>query len=79
MTELQNKEYKLLGKVVDKVSDSTDAIDLLQGTAFSGFDETTISGLVDSLNQPSSGIKLPKIETRITAPALQIIPIAIYV
>ena len=79
MTELQNKEYKLLGKVVDKVSDSTDAIDLLQGTAFSGFDETTISDLVDSLNQPSSGIKLPKIETRITAPALQIIPIAIYV
>ena len=79
MTELQNKEYKLLGKVVDKISGPNDGIDLLQGTALSGFDETTISSLVDSLNQPNSGINLPKIETKIIAPALQVIPIAIYV
>jgi hypothetical protein len=79
MTELQNKEYKLLGKVVDKTSGQNDAIDLLQGTAFSGFDEATISSLVNGFNQPSSGINLPKIETKITAPALQVIPIAIYV
>ena len=79
MTELQNKEYKLLGKVVDKVSGSSDSIDLLQGTALSGFNETIISNLVDSLNQPNSPLKLPKIETKITAPALQVIPIAIYV
>lgn len=79
MTELQYKEYKLLGKVVDKLTNANDGVDLLQGTALSGFDEATISNLVGGLNQPANGINLPKIETKIKAPVLQLIPIAIYV
>ncbi len=79
MTELQYKEYKLLGKVVDKLTNINDGVDLLQGTALGGFDDNTISNLVGGLNQPNSGMNLPKVETKIKAPVLQIIPIAIYV
>jgi len=79
MTELLHKEYKLLGKVVGKLTDPASYIDLLQGTAFSGFDEKLITSLIDSLNQPNSSIHLPTAETKITAPLIQVVPIAIYV
>lgn len=78
MTELQYKQFKLLGKVVGKISNSSENIDLLQGTALSGFDENMITTLVEGFNQPNSGLNLPKIETKIKGPALQVIPIAIY-
>src|SRR2546421_2090593 len=79
MTELQYKQFKLLGKVVGKISNSNESIDLLQGTALSGFDDNTIDKLIEGFNQPNSGLNLPKIETKIKGPALQVIPIAIYV
>jgi len=78
MTELQYKQFKLLCKVVGKISNSNEDIDLLPGTALSGFDENMITTLVEGFNQPGSGLNLPKIETKIKGPAVQVIPIAIY-
>jgi hypothetical protein len=79
MAELLHKEYKLFGKVVGKISDEASSIDLLQGTALSGISEVKISQLLDQLNQPNNDLRLPKTETAVKAPALQIVPIAIYV
>lgn len=78
-SELLFKEYKLFGKVVGKLTDSTSHIDLLQGTSLRGLDESAITDMLSAFNQPNSGIKLPTAETKINGPALQVIPIAIYV
>ena len=79
LSELLYKEYKLFGKVVGKIPDATSSIDLLQGTSLSGMSEALISDMLSAFNQPNSSIKLPTAETKITGPALQIVPIAIYV
>jgi hypothetical protein len=78
LTELMYKEYKLFGKVVSKIPDATSSIDLLQGTSLNGLNETFIANMLSAFNQPNSGIKLPPAETKIIGPALQIVPIAIY-
>ncbi len=73
------KEYKLFGKVVSKIPDATSSIDLLQGTSLNGLSEKFMSDMLTGFNQPDSSIKIPPAKTKITGPALQIVPIAIYV
>lgn len=79
MTELLNKEYKLLGKIVDKKSGQNESISLIQGTGIGGLDDTSLAEFISKLSELKGTIKLPEIETEIKSPALQIIPIAIYV
>lgn len=79
LSELLYKEYKLFGKVVGKIPDASNSINLLQGTTLNGISENNIADLLSGLNQPNNGINLPKAETKIIGPALQVVPIAIYV
>jgi len=79
MTEISHKEYRLLGKVVRKIErDSTDSVDLLVGTGLGGIGKDTLQGLVGSFGQ-MPGMNLPEVVTEINGPALEIVPIAIYV
>lgn len=79
MTELSNKEYHMLGKVVRKLEeDSEEPIDLLLGTALGGIGEDTVEQLVNVFAD-TPGMNLPTIQTKITGPALEIVPIAIFV
>ncbi|MGB2694577.1 MAG: hypothetical protein WBD55_05250 [Dehalococcoidia bacterium] len=79
MTELAHNEYFLLGKVVRKITDpGSGTIPLLRGTALGGVGDDTLSQLSGALNE-IEGMDLPKVETKVNAPALQVVPIAIYV
>lgn len=79
MMELVHKEYGLIGKVVRKFSKSDgEAIDLLQGTALGSLEPQALTTLAASLNQ-AEGMNLPRVETRIGAPVLQVVPLAIFV
>ena len=79
MTEISYKEYHLLGKVVRKIeADSADTVDLLLGTGLGGIGKDTLQELVGMFGQ-MPGMNLPEVETEISGPALEIVPIAIYV
>jgi hypothetical protein len=79
MKELAHKEYTLLGKVVRKITNETDGrIDLLQGTALGGIGEDNLNQLSSLLNNMPN-LNLPRAEATVKAPALEIVPIAIYV
>ncbi|MEW6010370.1 MAG: hypothetical protein AB1604_03670 [Euryarchaeota archaeon] len=76
--ELPYGEFKLLGKVVRKIHNG-DAIDLLQGSAL-GVNEEIIQGFVNPLSQlPNEGFDIPEIFTKVESPALQVIPVAVFV
>lgn len=77
--ELPYGEFTMLGKVIRKINKG-DAINLIQGSVFSSLsDEFTSKFLEAFKGLESSGIKIPQMTTSINGPAIQIIPIAIYV
>ncbi|MGC1120408.1 MAG: hypothetical protein WBA22_04875 [Candidatus Methanofastidiosia archaeon] len=78
-TELPYGEFKLLGKVAKKL-DKGNSINLLQGSALSGLGEEVLSPFLDVLKQVGKeGLRFPEVTTEVEAPAMQIIPIAVYI
>jgi hypothetical protein len=79
MREISHKEYRMLGKVVRKLDqDSNETIDLLTGTGLGGIGRDTLDNLLAAFNT-MPGMNLPEIQTEIEGPALEIVPIAVYV
>lgn len=78
-TEISYKEYRLLGKVVHKIEqDSEKTIDLLRGTALGGVGREPLKELWNALNQIEQ-MNFPQINPEVSGPALEVVPIAIYI
>lgn len=79
--ELAHGDFKLLGKVVRNLSDPDEpGIDLLQGTGMGGMGDEILTGLLSSFRDAASeGLNLPEISTTVDSPALQVVPIGVYV
>jgi hypothetical protein len=79
--ELAHGDFKLLGKVVRNLADPNEpGIDLLQGTGMGGMGEEILEELLSGFREAASvGLNLPDIATTVDAPALQVVPIGIYV
>lgn len=79
MAEVSHKEYLLLGKVVRKIDSlSEEGIDLLRGTGLGGVGKQTLDGILSSFNQMEN-MNLPQVSSNVPGPALEVVPIAIYV
>jgi hypothetical protein len=79
MAEISHKEYWLLGKVVRKIeSASDDPIDLLRGTGLGGVGRETLEPLLGALSTMDK-MNLPQVSPEVLGPALEVVPIAIYV
>ncbi len=79
MTELSYGKFVLFGKVTQNLA-KDQTIDLLRGTGFGTIGDTYIDGLIKTFNDHGSQMaKIPKIITKVEWPALQVIPIAIYI
>lgn len=79
MAEIAHKEYRLLGKVVRKIESSSDEeISLLRGTGIGGVGEEMLGGILGSINE-MEGMNLPEVSSSVSGPALEVVPIAIYV
>lgn len=79
MTEIEHKEYRLLGKVVRKLeAGSGETIDLLRGTGLGGMKREKLMELFGAFSN-IEGMNLPEIETELQSPALEVVPIAIFV
>lgn len=79
MAEIAHKEYRLLGKVVRKIDETSgESIELLHGTALGGIGKVQFNQLFGTFNQ-LEGMNLPEIKSGIKGPALEVVPIAVYV
>ncbi len=75
--ELPYGEFRILGKVVRKLK-PYESIDLLEGTTV-GLSNEIIDGLKSPLSEMSGQFRIPEIFTTVNFPAIQIIPIAVFV
>jgi len=79
MAEIGYKEYHLLGKVVRKIEqDSEETIDLLRGTGLGGVGREALERLWNAFNQMDQ-MNLPQVKPEISGPALEVVPIAIFI
>ena len=79
MAEIGYKEYRLLGKVVRKIEqDSEETIDLLRGTGLGGVGREALEQLWNAFNQMEQ-MNLPQVKPEISGPALEVVPIAIFI
>jgi hypothetical protein len=78
---VMNGEFSVFGKVTQVIScDSKDTIDLLQKTTLKSFGEEVINMFTDAFSKvPNNAIIFPEITTKIKGPAIQILPIAIFI
>ncbi len=81
LDELAHGEFRFLGKVVRNLSShGGEAIDLLQGTGMGGVGDEMIETLLGGFRDAAQeGLRLPEIRTRVEAPALQVVPVGVYV
>jgi len=79
MAEISYKEYRLLDKVVRKIEqDSEETIDLLRGTGLGGVRREVLEQLWTTFNQMEQ-MNLPQVQSEIVGPALEVVPIAIFI
>jgi hypothetical protein len=79
--EIIDGEYLVLGKVIRIINeDSEESIDLLRKTSFSSLNQNFMQTLLAGFQElPEEQFKTIEIYTEVKAPALQIIPIAIFI
>ena len=80
-SEIIDGEFRILGKVVRVVdTESETTINLLRRTAFGRFNSQVFDELGEATEGvEEAGIDLPDFITEIEGPAIQVIPVAIFV
>ena len=79
MNEIMEGRFRVMGKVT-KVSCGEEKIDLLRNTGFTLFNENLLKEMLSAFNADNNkDINTGDIQTSISAPAVLIIPIAIYI
>jgi len=77
---LTNGEFCVFGKVTNVLLSKRYKIDLLQKTSFRSLDENIIEQITNAFNNNTvPDVKIPKVATKIEAPAIQVLPIAIFI
>jgi len=80
MSEIIDGEFRVLGKVTRVVTEeSRETINLLRKTSFGRFQQQIIDQLTQRFSEATDvGLSFPQMETEVTGPAIQVIPIAIF-
>jgi hypothetical protein len=72
--------YRILGKVVHCINDTSESISLLRTTSLNRFNKNILDQMFAGFSgAESSGIDLPEIITEISGPCVQIVPICIFI
>lgn len=79
ISEILGGRFKVLGKVIAVCRDNTESIDLLRKTTLSILPEAILNTMFISFqNEDLKECNLPELKTKISGPAIIVIPIAIY-
>ncbi len=77
---VMNGEFYVFGKVTQVLANKNEKINLLQKTVFRSIGEAALEKYLDIVNKMSNtDVNIPKVTTRIEAPAIQVVPIAIFI
>lgn len=76
-----NSEFYVFGKVTKLISStSDDTINLLEKTTFRSLGEEFIKKFTDIFSElPDEIMAIPEVRTKIKGPAIQVLPIAIFI
>lgn len=79
VSEIIGGRFKVLGKVISICKDETEEINLLRKTSLSILSEGVLTEMFSGLkNSDMDQFNLPELKTRISGPAVIVIPVAIY-
>ena len=79
VSEIIGGRFKVLGKVISICKDDTEEIDLLRKTSLSILSEGLLNEMFTGFkNEDMKQFNLPELKTKITGPAVIVIPVAIY-
>lgn len=79
MTEIAHKEFTLLGKVVRKLDhNSEETVKLLRGTGIGSFGKNSLNSFLEVFKSMGE-MEFPEVQVEISGPALEVVPIAIFV
>jgi len=81
MSELLNREFRVLGKVARHLpAGSDERVDLLASSGIAGFPPDLLGGLTDAVRgmSGSGGARVAVPRSAIEPPVIEIVPIAIY-
>lgn len=79
VSEIIGGRFKVLGKVISICKDHADEIDLLRKTSLAILSEGLLTEMFAGFkNDDMKQFKLPELKTKITGPAVIVIPVAIY-
>jgi hypothetical protein len=79
LADVDDGEYRVLGKVSRALLTEEDSISLLRKTGLGNFTGSLTDQLKDAFNSiDSTNIRVPRMEFEIYGPALQIVPIGIF-
>lgn len=80
ISEILGGHFKVLGKVITICKDKNENIDLLRKTSLSIFPSELLSEMLSGFqNDDIAQYNIPEVKTKISGPAVMVIPIAIYV
>lgn len=79
VSEIIGGRFKVLGKVISICKDNSEEIDLLRKTSLSILSEGLLTEMFAGFkNEDMKQFNLPELKTKITGPAVIVIPVAIY-
>ena len=79
ISEIIGGRFRVLGKVISVCPDKSESIDLLRKTSLSVVSEELLNEMFSGFNNDETKqFNLPELRTRISGPALIVIPIAIF-
>lgn len=79
VSEILGGHFKVLGKVIAVCKDDTEELDLLRKTTRSILPESLLEEMFSGFqNEETQQFNLPELKTKITGPAIIVIPVAIY-
>jgi len=80
MSDLVDGQFKVIGKVIKSVSNSSESINLLRKTPLSKMPSELMFNAIAQLSSLGSdqGFDIPELKMEIKGPAIQVLPIAIY-
>ena len=80
ISEIIGGRFKVLGKVISLFEKDTENIDLLRKTSLSILSEELLNKMFSAFKTTDmQQFNLPELKTKITGPAVIVIPIAIYI
>lgn len=77
--DLLDGKFKVLGKVIKLIDSDTNHISLFRKSSFKMLEDKDIEEFLNIINNPEDGINIPKMISKITGPAMIVLPIAIYI